>query len=160
MTITLTPIDINAQIQGQFPINITLDGLIQINPVIGGVGVKGDKGDSGNSVTYTAGEDIGGHIAVFMSNELKVCPASPKYHLPILGITVAAAENGANVEVKSSGVISMNGWNFALNSPVFVLDNGTLSTTEDPLAVWSTVVGISNSPTSLVVNIQPQIKLN
>lgn len=163
MTITLAPIDINAQIQGQFPINVALSGTIQIHPVIGGIGIKGDKGDKGdsaNSEVYTAGQAISGHMAVFISHDGMIYPASPEYHLPVLGITKGAVEIGASVEVQHSGLISMDGWNFALNMPVFVMSNGSLSTTQDPLAKYCSIVGISTSPTSLVVGIQPQIKLS
>lgn len=163
MIITLTPVDINAQIQGSFPISVAINKVVTISPVIGGIGIKGDKGDKGdsaNSELYTAGQAISGHTAVFISHDGSIYPASPEYHLPILGITKGAVEIGASVEVQNSGVISMIGWNFSLNSPVFVLSNGSLSTTQDPLAKYCSIVGISTSPTSLVVGIQPQIKLS
>ncbi len=145
-------------------INILCSPNIKITPIIGGIGTPGLQGPQGiagtNFNSYIAGENLSGHTAVYIESDGKAYTASPLNYKPITGVTVGSASIGTNVDVQHTGVISMNGWNFALNSPIFVLMNGTLSTTEDTSAQYSTIVGISNSPTSLVVGIQPQIKLN
>lgn len=160
MTITINPTMITANVVGIFPLVVSVTPSIAINPVIGGVGIKGDKGDRGDAVFYTAGEALSGHCAVTIGSDGKIYQASALFYQPIAGITTMAADIDTSIEVKNSGAISMIGWNFALNSPVFVLANGQLSTTPDPMAQFSTVVGVSNSSTSMVVGIQPQIKLN
>lgn len=169
MTITITPVEITAAIQGNFPIELAVNPSIQVTPIIGGVGVKGDKGDAGtpglqgsagtNFSTYVAGENLSGHIAVYVNTDGKVYPMVNQLYLPIVGITIGAVSAGAYVDVQHTGAISMNGWGFIPQIPVFVRDNGTLSTTPSPNARYNTIVGIASSPNSMVIGIQSQIKI-
>jgi hypothetical protein len=147
MTITVTPTYITTEIAGVFPLTVS----------IAGVGEKGAQGS--NQISIVAGENISGHSAIYVGTDNKAYIATPLAYHPILGITTGAVSLGGTINVQWSGILSMIGWNFIVDKPVFVLANGQLSTTQDPLATYSTVVGISNASNSLVVEMQPQIKL-
>jgi hypothetical protein len=114
---------------------------------------------SGNTLSYTAGENLSGHTAVYIGMDNKVYTDSPVVYSSTIGITTGAVTINSPVEIQAIGQISMNGWNFEINAPVFIQMNGSLSTNQDPSATYSKIVGISNSSTSLVIGIQPQIKL-
>ena len=128
-------------------------------PIILEIAAVGARGATGGNLWLVAGQDISGHSAVSVGADGKAYLAHCNAYQPIAGIAINAASIGANIEIQSSGVMTMNGWSFDIAKPVFVLENGQLSTTPSIGALYSTAVGVSNYLTSLVVAIQPQIKL-
>lgn len=156
MTVSITPIEINTQFNDGIPLEVIVQESIALDIAIAGVGIKGDDG---STLTYLAGEDISGHSAVYVGLNGAVYKASPMSFHCVFGVTTGAVSSGGYVSIKSVGYIEMNGWSFAPNSPVFVLPNGQLSTTQDSGAIYSKAVGISISPTSMSIDIQPQIKI-
>lgn len=154
MTVSLQPIVIDLEvIQGQFPIVLDISG-------IGSKGEKGDKGDKGDgSLTIICGEDLSGHTAISIGADGRAYKATSLDNKPIVGISLNAAIVDEPIEVKFTGQISHPGWSFIVDEVVSLNIVGQLTTSEDPMAQYTSVVGVANSPSSLVIAIQSKIKL-
>lgn len=164
MTITLSPIEVDISIvSGQFPLSLQLSTVQILDVKVAGVGspgIKGDKGDKGdNTLIFIAGEDISGHTAVYLGVDSKAYKASPYSILPIIGITTAAASIDTECTVQYSGLLSHRGWAFSIGSLISINKFGQLVTIQEPDATVTSIVGIANSPSSIVIAIQPQISL-
>ena len=107
-------------------------------------------------VTLIAGEAISGHTVVTANATGKAIVCDSSIQSPILGVSNNSAITGGNIEIVTSGLIYNTGWNFSINKPVFCSSTGQLTTTPQTTN-FQTIVGVSNSQTSMVVNIQPQI---
>ena len=127
----------------------------------GGAGVGGAISNGGS--VLIAGENIPGHTIVVMDVSGAVMIAdvtNPVHASTTIGITDSAAVTGAQVTVISTGeLITHSGWNFIPNYPVYIGTGGTVTQT-DIGTIFSKVVGMAVSPTSVVVSIQPAVFLN
>ena len=126
---------------------------------------EGARGPRGLSdlffLTREAAADLGGHRAV-RSNEdgtIDYASASNLNHLgKVLGIIVRSVLTGERVEVIRGGLLVFEGWNFDVNLPVYLAENGLL--TQNPSgAGFSQIVGFAESPTGLFVNLREPIQL-
>jgi hypothetical protein len=127
-----------------------------------GTGSAGPGTAIGPSV-YIAGQIIPGHTVVVMdaSGTMMIAdPQNPIHASTIIGITDASAVVGEQVSVMTNGdLITHSGWMFIPGYPVYVGANGTVSQT-GVSTIFSKVVGMAVSPTSVVVSIQPAVFLN
>lgn len=92
---------------------------------IGIQGPQGIQGDSDNYVMLLAGTNLGGHRAV-TSSALGVVYATGTSS-NVIGITTGSVLTGGIAQVQISGVLTEPSWNWALNLPIFVGDNGVLT---------------------------------
>ena len=71
----------------------------------------------------------------------------------IVGISLGAAVNGADVTVRLLGEMEESSWNWT-QGPVFAGNNGILTQTP-PAGAWIRQVGVAVAPTILVVGLRP-----
>ena len=76
----------------------------------------------------------------------------------LAGLSVGAVSAGAPVRFQSSGSITEPSWNFSIG-PVYLGLDGTLVQERNEGMKFIQQVGIATSPTTLVINIMPAIKL-
>lgn len=129
---------------------------------LSGQGPQGPEGPPGAntvSVTAIADQALGGHRVI------KVTPTGCDYadssnlsdFGKVIGITDSAFSGGASVTIFSQKLITEPSWNFALG-PVFLSTNGTL-TQVAPTSGFIQQVGVALSPTELLINLYPPIKV-
>lgn len=142
------------------PIEYTVT-IARIGPQ-GPRGVAGAAGASGaTNVVGTAGTNVSGHVAVMYSGAGLLVPADASIlsHLnKVVGITLNAALNGADLTIQGSGIVEHMGWAFTPDQPVFLGLSGSLTQSMAGL-LFALPVGIAVSATKLIVNIQPAIVL-
>lgn len=128
----------------------------------GPAGIQGTPGVSGSSyVTYTANGAIGGHRAVrpVFDNEVAYADNSATADANVvLGITIGAAVNGADVNVQTTGEMVEPSWDWTIDQPVFVGAAGVLTQTV-PTSGFLLIVGIATAPTKLLIGIKQPIVL-
>jgi hypothetical protein len=108
---------------------------------------------------YTAGEDIGGHRVVFMENgQWFYASDFSKLHIGSrVGITTGSAITGDPVNVQTFGHLTEGSWNFLVDKPIFLGDNG-LITQSKPTVVLLTLGSVLTANT-IYINIGQLIKL-
>ena len=116
-------------------------------------------GNKADKVTLAiASENISGHTVVSLgvSGTVQVCDSSAQ--VAVLGVSNNSAIVGGSIEIITNGLMTFAGWNFEADKPVFCNSTGQLTTTQ-PAVTYQTIVGVANSQTSLIINIQPQINI-
>jgi hypothetical protein len=120
-------------------------------------GIQGLPGQGGSAYfTFTAQGPIGGHRAVVSVAPDKVGyadNANPAHANAVLGITLGAADDGAEIQVQGSGEITEPSWNWTLQQPVFLSTNGQLTQT-CPATGFVLILGTPTAPTKLMVDIK------
>ena len=126
---------------------------------------EGARGPRGLSdlffLTREAAADLGGHRAVVsnVDGTIDYASASNLDHLgKVLGIIVEAVLTGERVNVIRGGLLEFEGWDWDINLPVYLAENGLL--TQNPSSAgFSQIVGFAESPTGLFVNLREPIQL-
>lgn len=126
-------------------------------PVLIGAGMRGAPGKDGAGTgsaveTFTAGETLGGHRAVFASGDVVryASASAPDNVSTVVGITTQAAAAGNPVDVQRSGRITENTWSW-VPGDVYLGDNGLLTQVE-PAGVLLRI-GVALDATTLDVRI-------
>lgn len=116
---------------------------------------------TGGPATVVAGEAISGHVPyVFGASGLAFAASCDNpAHQFVAGLTISAAVANDPAQVQNEGVVSHAGWSFVSGAPVFLGLNGTLVQTLPVGAVFSKVVGVALTATTLNINLQPAIFL-
>lgn len=112
-----------------------------------------DGAGTGSAVeTFTAGETLGGHRAVFASGDVVryASASAPDNVSTVVGITTQAAAAGNPVDVQRSGRITENTWSW-VPGDVYLGDNGLLTQVE-PAGVLLRI-GVALDATTLDVRI-------
>ena len=128
-------------------------------------GPPGPPGLDGSSasapyVTFPAAGPIGGNRAVRLTAGLaSYADASmlPDANL-VLGISRAAAVNGAPVQIQTGGLMTEPSWAWTADQPVFCGANGTL-TQSAPVAGFDLILGIALSATQIHIGARMPIAL-
>lgn len=125
-------------------------------------GPQGAPGQSGvNYAAFLADGPIGGHRAVCAAFDGRVRYADSgaiSAASAVLGVTLHAADDGAPVNVVSSGEVTEPSWAWIEHAPIFVGVAGGLTQTP-PTAGFHLVVGVATSATSMLVGIKQPIIL-
>jgi hypothetical protein len=129
------------------------------------LGLLGPQGPSGLSDIFflrrVANADLGGHRAVIsnLDGTIDYADSSNLLHLgKVLGIIVQAVLEGEEVDVIRGGLLEFEGWNWDVDLPVYLAENGLL--TQNPATSgFSQIVGFAQSPTGLFVNLREPILL-
>jgi hypothetical protein len=147
-----TPISLDLVLGNQISIDLNLALL-------------GPQGPSGLSDIFflrrVANADLGGHRAVIsnLDGTIDYADSSNLLHLgKLLGIIVQAVLQGEEVDVIRGGLLEFEGWNWDVDLPVYLAENGLL--TQNPATSgFSQIVGFAQSPTGLFVNLREPILL-
>lgn len=132
-------------------------------------GVPGPRGlpgpPGGATLEFIAGTAVGGHRAVVLdaNGELAYASAANLAHMGrLVGITLGAADAGANCAVQNFDQIEEPSWAWDITKPVYLADNGMLTQQlpTAPALKFSMVVGFPISSTSLFVNLREPIILS
>lgn len=75
----------------------------------------------------------------------------------IVGLTQAAIGEGESGRIITFGEFSENGWNWIPNQPLFLGENGFITQTVLPTAIFIQRIGKSLSPTKIFINLEPPI---
>ena len=126
---------------------------------------RGPRGPRGLSdlffLTREAAADLGGHRAVISREDgtIEYADSSNLNHLgKVLGVIVQAVLTGESVNVIRGGLLEFEGWDWNVNLPVYLAENGLL--TQNPVSAgFSQIVGFAESPTGLFVNLREPIQL-
>lgn len=134
---------------------------IPLNPPVAGLPatVQGAIEEINSNVFAVAPQAIGGHRAVLIgAGGIQYADNSQSGRLYAIGITTGAANSGASVLIKTSGRIVESSWNWTVPGFVFLGQNGLLTQSAPaPPALFSQIMGIADTPTSLIINIHPPI---
>ncbi len=124
----------------------------------GPTGQPGPPGPSSAGASYTASTALSGHrLVVLAGGVARYADLSiPSDAYALTGITTAASEAGAPVVVETAGLIVESGWNWMPRALIYAGPNGTL-TQAPPPAGWLRIVGVAQSPTSLLVALREPI---
>lgn len=132
-------------------------------PRLIGAGIPGPAGKDGSGsadqdTAFTAGAILSGHKAVFADGSVvhyasaDDLSGAERY----VGITIQAADSGAGVIVRRSGVVELEAWSWA-PGPVYLGLNGSL--TQSPvLPGVLLVVGVALSATELDVRLTSPVE--
>lgn len=114
----------------------------------------------GTQVTKIADESISALRVVAAVSETNVALADKDsfQDAKALGVSINAANTGENVKVVTFGEIKDSFFNFPLNEPLFLGDNGVI-TDIAPSDVFNTTIGHSLGPGAIFVNIREPIEL-
>jgi hypothetical protein len=148
-------------------VNLTIEP-IEYKITIGRVGPQGARGvpgadglSGGANLTGTAGANISGHVVVRYDNNglIQVADATILSHAnKIVGITTGAVTTGNEATIQNGDLMVHVGWSWTPDEPVFLGASGALTQSTSGL-LFTQVVGIANSATSITINIQPAIVL-
>lgn len=126
-------------------------------------GIQGPPGQPGAEVfERVASGNIGGHRVVVSNSDGTVSYADytePTHAGKVFGLTITAADDGDILEIKRSGSVDFNGWDFDTSLPVFLGENGLLTQTA-PTTGFSQIVGFAEIPTRLFLNFREPLKLS
>jgi len=133
------------------------------NPLVVAVGIQGPSGPAGPAgssiVSYTAGENLGGHKLVILNSMEKALYASGNNisHVnKIIGVTTGAAAVNTQAEIQTYGQLYEPSWNWDVSKPLFAGINGVL-TQSLPASGFIQQVATVISPVKIFINIQPAI---
>jgi hypothetical protein len=104
----------------------------------------------GNILTYPAGEALGGHrIVILKDGKFFYADKDNATHLDlVVGMTTGAAELDSNVIVLCRGEISEPSWDWEINKPLYLSNNGLLTVT--PITSgFSLICGMVITPTKI-----------
>lgn len=123
---------------------------------MGPPGPQGPTGNSSNLFVAKAAVNLSGHRVVILNSERKLEYASCTDLADadrVIGVTYGAASAGADCEVMGNGEMVEGAWNWNVNLPVYLGENGTLTQVEPkaPSAKFCMVVGFPISSTSVFI---------
>lgn len=125
-------------------------------------GRQGPPGpDGGSTLQRVAQGALGGHRMVYSVDSERVAYADSAVminRINTLGLTLNAADDGADVNVQRSGAVEFSGWNWAPGA-VFLGSNGMLTQTLPVGSLFSLIVGYAQDPTNLLLDIGVAITL-
>lgn len=126
-------------------------------------GPPGMRGEAGTVpvLTYLASGAIGGHRVVCSagSGSARYADSSTTADAAcVLGLSTAAALNGAPVDIQYSGEITEPSWSWTPSLPVFCGLNG-LPTQTPPTLGFQLVIGVATSATSIFMAIKQPLHL-
>ena len=110
--------------------------------------------------TAVAGESIGGHRAVYISDSGVAFYASSDAASAavVAGISILSASTGTPVSYRMFGEIHEPSWNWTPELPIYLGLSGLL--TQTPVASgWNIVLGLALTDTSMIVRIGDPIEL-
>lgn len=126
-------------------------------------GPQGPAGPEEDTVSFIAGENLGGLRLVTLDMTWQAVyadQAQPSHAGRILGLTLGSAVQGATVTVRRFGLVSDPSWNWnPAQGPVFLTGTGQLTQTP-PTTGFLCVVSIPVSATELFLHIHPAIQLS
>jgi len=102
---------------------------------------------------WTAGVDVNGHRAVVTMDDGRIRHADPSIVSDahrILGLSLTAGLDGANITVLESGLVTELSWSWVPDAAIFVGTDGLLTQVQ-PASGFSMILGFAPSPTSLYV---------
>lgn len=131
------------------------NAIARQNPsaVVGVIGPRGAQGPSGNQVTVTAQEALGGHRAVTADGY----HATPSLLDKLAGISTGAASLGDTANLQRSGLMTEPSWTWTPDAPVFVGAAGVL--TQTPPSGTARRIAWAISATEINVDLFPIIQL-
>lgn len=148
------------EIEGSTRVEVVSDTEIQLitEAEQGPRGPQGPAGPAGGATLVKTAIAISGHTVVAFDANGELIYADCVTGLPgsTIGVTEHAYAPGDDAVVKNAFVIEHSGWSFS-PGPVFVGENGQLTQTLPPNAVFEQVVGTALSSTVLHVLVQPSI---
>jgi len=118
----------------------------------GDTGPAGPPGGAGFNIPTNSA--IGGNRAIGLSGGYATYAETVR----AIGISSTAVASGVDVTLISAGEMTIPGASFTVDEPVFLAANGTLSSTA-PSTGLSQILGVANSATSLIINIQQPLFL-
>lgn len=124
----------------------------------GSQGPQGIQGESLTSVTYIAGEPLGGNRVVSVNALGTLVYPDLSSYTNILGITISSANLGATVEVQIVGTMTEPSWNWVPDYPIYAGTNGLLTQTP-PESGLLYVVGYAITPNKIFIDKQQPILL-
>lgn len=140
---------------------VSADEPVRVVETAAAQGPQGPQGPAGGSASYRTVSALGGHRAVCLQADgLHYADASTLAHAGLTaGITPGAVEAGASTTPVSNGELIEPSWRWEVDRPVFVGLDGTLTQTLPQSAVFSQVVGVATSSTSLFVRLHEPVIL-
>ncbi len=122
-------------------------------------GPNGPSGASGVSlVAVNAIESLSGHRAVYATTGgVRLSDANDSATCNVLGVTLAAVIAGDQINVQTAGELSDPSFSF-LVGPVYLGAAGLLTNTV-PISGSQVTIGKAITPTRLVIEIEPPIRL-
>jgi hypothetical protein len=125
-------------------------------------GIRGLRGEAAEAiVTKIAAINLGGHRVVFCSSAEEVDYADNENFAHkdlILGITTQAADEGDEIQIRTSGELTENGWNWQTGNLIYCGASGLL-TQMPPQTGFLMVIGTAISPTTIFINLRQPITL-
>lgn len=129
-------------------------------------GVRGERGVAGAPggvfASYPTVNSMSGHIAVMLNAQGAAIPAESSIARSantVVGITIGASGAGEPAQIQSTGLLEHSGWSFTPDLPVFLGLNGALTQAVPAQALFSKVLGVALSATSINIGFQPAIFL-
>lgn len=127
------------------------------------MGVQGPAGqdgaDGGSTIARVASGALGGHRVVrsVSANGVAYADATNADHGDdTVGMTVAAASDGAAVEIQRAGSLTMSGWSWTPGLPVFLGANGLLTqTVPDDTNAFIQIIGHAEAADTVFIQIEP-----
>jgi hypothetical protein len=120
-----------------------------------GVGAQGRPGrDGGSDIQREAGENLGGHVVVFVDTEnraFRASPATAEEFRPV-GMTVGATMLGDTALIRVLGEITEPSWSWDVG-PVFLGANG-VPTQAPPASGAVFQIGVASGPTRISLALQ------
>lgn len=115
---------------------------------------------SGNLITKIADETISALRGVRATSSERVALADKDSYTEaeVLGVSLNAGNVGDNIRIVTFGEIKDSFFNFPLNEPIFLGDNG-LITDVAPIEIFNKPIGYSLGPGAIFVNIGKTIEL-
>ena len=123
------------------------------------MGYKVSSG-SGGVLSVVAGEDIGGHRAVYVgaNNQAFVCSSSDLSTRNCIGITLSAVTTGNPVRVAYVGTVTEQSWSWTSGDPLYVGPTGLLTQTP-PSAGYSLLFGFALTPQKITITLEDSVEL-
>lgn len=135
--------------------------VIETSPPKGDKGDQGEPGINGNVTSdYNSGVTLSGHRMVILEDGLAYyadCTILSHAHR-VVGMTTGASIEGNSVTILPFGIIEESSWNWELNIPIWLQENGLISQSP-PLTGFCLVIGTPINPTSLFLHIREPIIL-
>lgn len=143
----LRPVSVLKPLQ---PVSVVLKSA-----VTGPRGPQGLPGPDGNTLPYEAGTSILAYKAVTTDADGRLGYASsstPEHMDQVLGLSVQAGLEGAQVQVKTFGQITNTGWNWTPGQPLFLGLNGEI-TANPNTGVFCLAIGYAQTQHQIFIRI-------
>lgn len=126
--------------------------------VQGRPGAQGNIGPAGGQAVYTAGQALSGHRLVLLRAGVARYPdlSVPSDAYALIGLTTGAVESGATFAAVAAGLVEEPSWTWTPGALVYAGPAGSLTQTPPPSG-WLRVVGVAQTPTSLLVALREPI---